>query len=790
MNNSAATLYCSNLNCQAPNPQSHNFCQKCRTPLLKRYLWAVGEGTEAYNAGDLIAERYLLKSDRIILDTKPAFSPEIQVEIPNSLMPYLKLSPYQLHVPQLYGLLTPTEGQRKIETWLLEQVPIYSCGNGEGTLMPELTSVWKNASAMRQLTWLWQMANLWEPLQINHVGSSLLTPALLRVEGSILRLLILQADQSSPVTLQNLGQLWSKWVASSHPTIGKFLEQVCQQLNQGAVQTAEQLVTLLDEAMTTVGRSQSCTYQIVTRSETGPTRRQNEDACYPPSPSSTAPSSPLAIVCDGIGGHEGGEVASYLAIATIQERVQRLLANSGNPLNPTDLTLELETFACAANDVISQRNDTEQRLDRQRMGTTLVMALGQAHEMYITHVGDSRAYWITRTGCRQITVDDDIASREVRLGYALYRDAVEQSGAGSLVQALGMSSSATLHPSVQRFVLDEDGVFLLCSDGLSDNDRVEQYWETEILPILEGQTDLTTVGTRLMEIGNTKNGHDNITLALVYCQMASPQTGQQVTGLQMGAIPPIAPVPAPTAPVRSQSPSASRIKTKIISQERPARSPLPLLLTLLLLTGVSGAIAYWFLPEVQNWIDPLIGLTPRSRPSPELPAASSSSSAEPEPVVTPSISVPSLEAGLLLQITRSTTKNAQGNNVPVLLRRGILAPQNQSVVGLVAEGSILQVSSIQRNQDLDSWLQVKVCSTLGTSNPQFPPGTVDSSTPTPKASPEVTYRAVKQGEIGWIRESDILPVTNTNFTPTSANLGECAIGAASPTPTVTPSPSK
>ncbi len=85
MNNSAATLYCSNLNCQAPNLQSHNFCQKCRTPLLKWYLWAVGEGIEAYKAGDLIAERYLLNSDRIILDTKPALAPEMLPEIPNIL---------------------------------------------------------------------------------------------------------------------------------------------------------------------------------------------------------------------------------------------------------------------------------------------------------------------------------------------------------------------------------------------------------------------------------------------------------------------------------------------------------------------------------------------------------------------------------------------------------------------------------------------------------------------------------------------------------------------------------
>ena len=78
------------------------------------------------------------------------------------------------------------------------------------------------------------------------------------------------------------------------------------------------------------------------------------------------------------------------------------------------------------------------------MGTTVVMALPIAPAMYITHVGDSRAYWITRHNCHQITLDDDLASREVRLGYAVYRQALQHSGSGSLVQALGMSTSASL----------------------------------------------------------------------------------------------------------------------------------------------------------------------------------------------------------------------------------------------------------------------------------------------------------------------------------------------------------
>jgi protein phosphatase len=145
------------------------------------------------------------------------------------------------------------------------------------------------------------------------------------------------------------------------------------------------------------------------------------------------------------------------------------------------------------------------------------MAVGHQHEMYIAHVGDSRAYWITRTGCHQITLDDDVAAREVRLGYAVYREALQQPSAGSLVQAIGMSAS--VHPTVQRFVLDEDCIFLLCSDGLSDYDLVDRCWQTDILPILDGSIDVATATQHLVELGNNLNGHDNITVALVHCQV-------------------------------------------------------------------------------------------------------------------------------------------------------------------------------------------------------------------------------------------------------------------------------
>jgi len=67
--------------------------------------------------------------------------------------------------------------------------------------------------------------------------------------------------------------------------------------------------------------------------DTGPSRQRNEDACYPPSGTSiTKPSAQeaLAIVCDGIGGHEGGNVASNLAIETIQQQVQKMPLDDPN----------------------------------------------------------------------------------------------------------------------------------------------------------------------------------------------------------------------------------------------------------------------------------------------------------------------------------------------------------------------------------------------------------------------------------------------------------------------------
>lgn len=813
MDNPAATLHCPNTRCQVSNPQSNKFCKKCRTPLLRRYLWAVGQGIDAYQPGDFIAGRYLLVQQQILLDTQPATPPDMPQEIPKGITPYLKLSPYGLHIPQVYGRLALMQGSRCLEIWLLEEAPLYSTTFLTGTeeadtlelLLPELKSVWKDASAVRQLNWLWQLANLWQPLSIEKVASSLLTPALLRVEGSLVRVLELQADTNPVPTLQQLGQLWSQQLLpDASPSIAEFIQQLCTQMIEGKLRTAEEIVTLLDQGLKDCGRSQSRTYQIFTDTDKGPSRNHNEDACYPTSGQLIRPSneaSALAIVCDGIGGHEGGEVASRLAIDTLRQQVEKLPANPGN-WNPTLLAQELENATCVANDVISQQNDSEHRSDRQRMGTTLVMARTCAHEIYITHVGDSRVYWINRHNCHQVTQDDDLASREVRLGYALYRSAVQNPTAGSLVQALGMAPSAALHPTVQRFVLDEDCVFLLCSDGLSDNDRVEQYWQTEILPILDGQIDLRTAGARLIEIANTQNGHDNVTVALVYCNVTSSRESRSpqlsVSQLKSSSTP-----ASGTVPVTVPNAAPSQMKTQQLTPPTPARRPWGLLLGILLLLGLGGVLAYVLIPDLSNLVDPWIKkIAFNSSPdSPPPPASPSSSPTPPSP--TPSATTEEIvtESGLV-QVTSSTIKNSDGKDAPLLLRRGLLPPQNQLAVGVVPAGSILQVIRKAPDQQQETWLQLKVCApSLSNSKVQQPKSVKPSPVNSPnqgekspvKANskpPIGSYRQVKQGDSGWIREADFVLVQNPNFTATPAQQSECKSETSSPTSTPTAKPSQ
>ncbi|MGC9504512.1 PP2C family protein-serine/threonine phosphatase [Baaleninema sp.] len=568
MHEPSAKLHCPNPTCQAVNSEGEAFCHTCRTALPKRYLWAIAlspsqgdtvsldeEATDS-QFGQYWGDRYWVKGDRIVLDTHPGNFPDLPDRVPKALEPYLRLFPYRWHLPQVYGQAGPPSQLKGRNVWLLENAPIWQADGETWTLRPSLDESWDEASPLRQLNWLWQIAQLWEPFSREGVTASLLDLDRLRVEGGLVRLSDLALGRSQPILVQ-LGRLWKRWIDRTASPYREFLEVLCQSLENGRIATAEQLVTVLDRALDLTSQNYTYRTEIATLSDRGPSRVRNEDACYPVSGQMPTASRSqgadsltrqLAIVCDGVGGHEGGDIASNLAVHTIEQHLRHLTTpkhypsrrtdrngqsslsltptlengkgHSGNPGQETDghqwrnrLVSAIEHAIFEANSAISDRNNLEQRQGRQRMGTTLVMSVACDRDLFVTHIGDSRAYLVTRYGCYSITLDDDVATREVRLGYAFYREALQQTSAGSLVQALGMGPSIDLHPTITRLVIDDDCLCLLCSDGLSDYDRVEQIWKQDIQPLLQNG-NLRQGAKRLVTVANTANGHDNVTVAL------------------------------------------------------------------------------------------------------------------------------------------------------------------------------------------------------------------------------------------------------------------------------------
>jgi protein phosphatase len=715
MDSSSATLYCPN--CFAPNLETESVCQQCNTWLPKRYLWVVGE----YRADDLqliLGDRFLVRGSKVVFDTQPGLLLRNPTNLPDAALPYLRLFAYRLHLPQLFAIvsseITANLSEQAEPFLLLEQSPL---GTGDlkgqffdpqinarsgsvGTAVP-LLQVWGKANPMRQINWLWQMAQLWQPFSLERVATSLLQPHLLRVEGPVLRLLEITLDESADAigqepTLASLGKLWLQWLPEVDRGLASPLEKLCQQMISGSIQSSEAVIQQLDQWLNLLVAGQLVAasplkyrFSSITHTDQGPNRKRNEDACYPSSGTHVKNAAhSITIICDGVGGHDGGDVASGLAITTLESYLAPLPKNLTN----AQITSTLETAILTANELIFQRNEAEHRQERQRMGTTLVTGLTNNHQMYLAHVGDSRAYLITRYGCYQVTLDDDVASREVRLGYALYRDVVEHPVAGSLIQALGMVGSNGLYPNIQRLIVDEDCLFLLCSDGLSDYDRVEELWQAELLPVLEGTVALETAGRRLIELANLKNGHDNVTIGLVHCRLAAETeeiTPNPFDLLDLPLTEPQAAVqplsqPEEATPEATLKPIPEEIIDPISGIKRSPSRPF----LLLALLGLLGVAIYLLLSHKRQ---------PDSVPA-------TISSPMPALAVSPSpaaLAPASLEAGSFFKV--------KANQMGQLSDR----PINEAIPNqVILSGGVLQVQTVQKSaSEAETWMQLQVCST-------------------------------------------------------------------------------
>ena len=505
-------------------------------PLISRYLWAAERQATWIPADRLVEDRYHVISPQLWLDTKPQEPPEILSPLPRQALAYAHLYQYKLHLPQIHGFCSLKRSGETVEIPLLDNIPI----DDEGKLLPSLVEAWSTATPLNQAYWLWQAIDLWAPLAGTGVLSSLSVMDNLRIDGWCLRLCELMPEYTTgnKVTLSTLGTLWLQTLPGTAPEIADrlralFIKMQAEKASLRDVATELNQIVLEQAAQLPLG------WQIAGGTDAGATHQHNEDSYYPtPLELAHDPTGgKIAIICDGVAGHEGGEVASQMAVKLLKIQTQNLfddLLNSREIVSPAQICSTIAAIVRVANNTITVQNQSQGREDRRRMGTTMVMAIqvnqpissptgvGNSHEIYIAHVGDSRAYWITPQRCQLLTIDDDIATREVKQGRDVPWHSASRPDATALTQALGMKPGELIHPTVQRFMAIEDGILLLCSDGLSDRHLVESSWQDYATRILQTDIPLTEAVQSWLALAHRQNGDDNISLVLMSCKVSPP----------------------------------------------------------------------------------------------------------------------------------------------------------------------------------------------------------------------------------------------------------------------------
>ena len=206
----------------------------------------------------------------------------------------------------------------------------------------------------------------------------------------------------------------------------------------------------------------------------------------------------LFAVCDGIGGHHAGEIASSLALETLETEMQRLSGACPRP----------ELFKKAV-EVVNQRVWAEASLHPKLsgMGTTLTAALICQERVLIAHVGDSRGYFARGGRVEQITKDQSIAGQLVASGAMTEEQARQTPFRHVLLQAIGTKEKVEI--ALDGIDLVRGDSLLLCSDGLSGKVAI-----ADLAGYLAGD-DLKVCGDALVALANERGGEDNITVVIV-----------------------------------------------------------------------------------------------------------------------------------------------------------------------------------------------------------------------------------------------------------------------------------
>ncbi|MBO9647995.1 MAG: Stp1/IreP family PP2C-type Ser/Thr phosphatase [Variovorax sp.] len=213
----------------------------------------------------------------------------------------------------------------------------------------------------------------------------------------------------------------------------------------------------------------------------------------------------LVLLADGMGGYNGGEVASGMAIALLQASFGRWLAHAGPHAHPKAIRRALQAGTDEANAAILEAGIANVQL--QGMGTTLVLATFGHQRVIVGHIGDSRCYRLRGEKLELLTRDHSLLQEQLDAGAITPEQAVQSPHRNLVTRALGIERHVELE--MHEHTVQPGDLFLLCSDGLS-----EMVSDAQLFTLLLQDNALPEKATLLVAAANENGGRDNISVVL------------------------------------------------------------------------------------------------------------------------------------------------------------------------------------------------------------------------------------------------------------------------------------
>lgn len=239
--------------------------------------------------------------------------------------------------------------------------------------------------------------------------------------------------------------------------------------------------------------------RVFAKSDIGKAREMNQDSYYASQPSENVG---LYIVADGMGGYNGGEIASRLAITSAKNYIETNFSKIEH--NKEELQKLIKNAIEYANMIVYEKSKESEELEG--MGTTIEVVLAYNDRVYIGHIGDSRIYRIRKDIIRKLTVDDSYVQKLVKDGTITKEEAVHHPKKNMLTKALGCTSYVEPIVAVKGFLKND--VIVITSDGLTN-----MVSDEEIMEIIK--ENIEKASDELIKKANNAGGLDNITVVIV-----------------------------------------------------------------------------------------------------------------------------------------------------------------------------------------------------------------------------------------------------------------------------------